>query len=194
MAMGFISVVSLVWAISLQKKLRSQTAIIPRKVYEVHLEGTKVLSDIDMKAIEQQARKQIATVAQDTADRLRQSLTTTADQVAARINDTIEASISQEFEKYNVSLEALREQSIDEFSKLQQELDNRRLQLTEQLDKKIAEEFTKRMDWFTIRLSDVVSSYLTESLGNEVDLGAQSAYITKVLEAHKDDIKKDVLA
>lgn len=193
-ALGFVSVASLLWAFSLDNKLRAKPAPPPHKVYEVHIEGTKVFSDLDMHAIEGHARAQIAHVAQDAADRLRQSLNNTTDQVAARVNDTIENSISQEFEKYQVSLEALREQSIEEFSKLQRELDERRIQLTEQLDKKIAEEFTKRMDQFDARLDDVVSSYLAEALGNQVDLGAQTAYIVKALEEHKDEIKKDVLA
>ncbi len=50
------------------------------------------------------------------------------------------------------------------------------------------------MDQFNTRLNDVVSSYLTECLGSQVDLGAQSTYIFAALEQHKADIKRDVLS
>jgi hypothetical protein len=43
-------------------------------------------------------------------------------------------------------------------------------------------------------MNDVVSSYIIESLGNRVDLGAQSAYIFDMLHEHKDEIKRDILS
>ena len=102
--------------------------------------------------------------------------------------------LSGEFEKYQVSLQALRDQSIAEFSKLQKELDTRRTQLTEHLDKVIQTEGEKRLGALDSRMNDVISSYLIESLGNQVDLGAQSAYIFETLEKHQDEIKKDILS
>jgi hypothetical protein len=37
-----------------------------------------------------------------------------------------------------------------------------------------------------------VVSFLIETLQHDIDLGAQSAYLTKVLEEHKDDFKQGV--
>ena len=42
------------------------------------------------------------------------------------------------------------------------------------------------------KLSDSVASFLLETLGHEVDLGAQQTYLTKMLEEHKDDFKRSL--
>lgn len=42
------------------------------------------------------------------------------------------------------------------------------------------------------KLTDAVTSLLIESLGNNIDLGAQGPYLTSLLEAHKDEIKNGV--
>lgn len=186
-----ISLASIIWALTLDGKLTKRPS---PKVYEVKIDADKIFSEEDMADIQEQTHKQLEDIADQAAVRLKQSLNNTVDQMAASLNDMTENTISQEFEKYQVSLEALREQSIEEFSKLQRELNSRKVQLTEQLDKKIFDEFTARMDQFNTKLSDVVVSYLAESLGNEVDLGAQTTYILQALEAHKEDMKKDILA
>lgn len=188
--MAIISLVSLLWAISLNNKLSRRPS---PKVYEVKVDSSKIFTDTDMEDIQEQAHKQLEGIAEQAASRLQQSLNNTVDGISARLSDMIETSLSQEFEKYQVSLEALREQSIEEFSKLQKELDTRRNQFSEQLDKKVVEEFKKRMELFDGRLNDVVSAYMIESLGDQVDLGAQTNYIISSLENHKAELKKDIL-
>jgi DNA anti-recombination protein RmuC len=185
------SIVGIIWAFSLNAKLQKRPQT---KVYEVRIDSSKIFTEKDTSDIQDQAHAQLKQVAEQAAVRLQQSLNNTVDQIGAHLNDMTESSLSQEFEKYQISLEALREQSIEEFSKLQRELESRRTQLSDQLDKKIIDEFNVRIDKFNGRLNDVVSSYLIDSLGSQVDLGAQETYIMKALEEHKDEIKKDILA
>jgi hypothetical protein len=40
------------------------------------------------------------------------------------------------------------------------------------------------------KLADGVASFLTETLQHNVDLGAQTAYLTAMLEEHKDELTK----
>jgi hypothetical protein len=115
------------------------------------------------------------------------------DQVSSNISDTLSTNLLAEFEKYQVTLSGLRDETIKQFGKIQEELDHRRLELMEHMDRQVAEEHTKRVEAFNARLGDVVTSYIAESLGDQVDLGAQTSYILKVLEAHKEDIKRDVI-
>ena len=152
------------------------------------------MSDIDIATVEKLARQQLAKAAGEASLRFKKSLDNTVDQMSVKIGDMASNSLSGEFEKYQISLQALRDQSIQEFSKLQKELDDRRTQLTEHLDKVIQTEGEKRLAALDTRMNDVVSSYLIESLGNQVDLGAQSAYIFETLEKHKEEIKKDILS
>ncbi len=42
------------------------------------------------------------------------------------------------------------------------------------------------------RLADAIGSFLTETLGKNIDLGAQTAYLTDMLEQHKDELKQEV--
>jgi hypothetical protein len=83
---------------------------------------------------------------------------------------------------------------IREFSDLQKQLDERKVQLGVELEAAVRKDREERMDAFNMRLADVVSSYIVETLDKGVDLGAQSAYILHTLEQHKEDIKKDVLS
>ena len=189
--MALINAVSLVWAFYLDHKLRNRP--VPKN-YDVHVEGTKVFSDTDLTQVEQMAEQQFATVVQESATRLQQSLNGSIDQLSAKITSSAETTANSELEKYKVTLETLQTQSVQEFSKLQEELNTKRTELITALEQQIAGEREKRIDDFNARLGDVMSSYLAESLGNNVDLGAQSVYIIQMLETHKEDIKRDVLS
>ncbi|HKX24602.1 MAG TPA: hypothetical protein VJM46_05160 [Candidatus Saccharimonadales bacterium] len=182
---------SLVWAISLNKQLNERPN---PKVYEVKVDAHQVLADVDMTDIERLTKQQLGKVASEAGARFKDSMDHAVDGLSVRISDMANNSLTGEFEKYQVSLQALRDQSIQEFSKLQAELDTRRTQLTEHLDKIIQAEGEKRFASLDERMNDVVASYLIESLGNQVDLGAQSAYIFETLHKHKDEIKRDILS
>lgn len=190
-AMVVINAFSLIWAMKLNRQLQSRPA---PKVYEVKVDAGKVLADIDMTEVENLAKQQLTKVASEAGARFKESLDNAVDQLSVHISDMANNSLVGEFEKYQVSLQALRDQSIQEFSKLQKELDDRRTQLTEHLDKIIQAEGEKRLGTFDDRMNDVISSYLIESLGTQVDLGAQSAYIFETLQKHKDEIKRDILS
>lgn len=190
-AMVVINAISLLWAMRLNHQLHERPS---PKVYEVKVDAGKVLADVDMSEIEKLTKQQLAKVANEAGARFKESLNNAVDGLSVHISDMASNELTGEFEKYQVSLQALRDQSIQEFSKLQKELDERRTQLTEHLDKVIQEEGEKRLGSLDERMNDVVSSYIIESLGNQVDLGAQSAYIFDTLHQHKDEIKRDILS
>jgi hypothetical protein len=190
-AMLAISVFSLMWAMRLNDELRRRPA---PKVYEIKVDAAQLLAEVDVSEIEKLTKQQLSHVASNASVKLKKSLDSTVDQLSVQISDMANSSVSQEFEKYQISLQALRDQSIQEFGKLQKELDDRRTQLTEHLDHIIQAEGEKRLAALDTRMNDVISSYLIESLGNQVDLGAQSAYIFETLGKHKDEIKRDILA
>jgi predicted HicB family RNase H-like nuclease len=186
-----INLAALTWASFQDRKARAKPQ---PKIYEIHLEGTKVFSDVDLAEIQKAAKEQLHSAAEDAAQRLQKSLNNSVDQVAADINDRLSTDLIAEFEKYQVSLGALRDQTIEQFSKIQSELDHRRLELIEHVDRQVAAEQEKRLAHFNERINDVVTSYITESLGSNVDLGAQTDYILQALEANKEQIKKDILS
>ena len=60
------------------------------------------------------------------------------------------------------------------------------------LQKEMSEKKAFLAQQIDTRLADAIGSFLTETLGKNIDLGAQSAYLTAMLEAHKDELKQEV--
>jgi hypothetical protein len=189
--MAAISAISLAWAFYLDGKLRNRPS---PKNFEVHIEGTKIFSDEDMAAAGEEARAGLHQVVVKSSEMLQASLAATISGLNKKTEEMATITLSQEFEKYQASFAALREETIKEFNDLQKQLEQRRADLTVELEDLVAKDREERVDAFNARIGDVVSSYLVEALDKGVDLGAQSKYIIHTLEAHKDDIKKDILA
>ena len=176
----------------LEKRIR-QRQLTTSNNYDVHVEGAQLLSEMDMDLVSKELHKQLTMVGEKAAKRLQESLNNTVDRLASALDEQTGSQLSQEFEKYEVSLQALRDQSIAEFDKLQKELSARKAELLQHMEDQLAEEKTKRVAALNDQIGDVVASYLVETLGDQVDLGAQSTYIFAALEQHKDDIKRDIL-
>lgn len=74
--------------------------------------------------------------------------------------------------------------------KHQQAHEKKRAELESQLEQEIAarrEHYLKRID---TNFSETIAAFLTETLGHDVDLGAQKQYLLSVLEEHKEELKK----
>jgi F0F1-type ATP synthase membrane subunit b/b' len=122
--------------------------------------------------------------------------------------------VGNEMERYRLQLEAVRKQAEsalhgaqDDIQKHQDQLkatveEERaalRAKLREEVEaekqRKVAEiqtakdELLRRMD---TRLADAVASFLVDTLGHDVDLGAQNKYLLAMLEEHKDDLKREL--
>ncbi|MFZ1812343.1 MAG: hypothetical protein WAU02_02335 [Candidatus Saccharimonadales bacterium] len=69
-------------------------------------------------------------------------------------------------------------------------------QLYNQFETKLQEEMAAKKQFLATqldtKLADAIGSFLTETLGKNIDLGAQSAYLTTMLEQHKDELKQEV--
>lgn len=188
--MALVNAATLFWAMYLDRRLRGRP--VP-KHYDVHVEGTKVFNEADLTEVQKRADAQLMHAIEIASQRLEQSVNAGVDQLAAHVNDVASDSIRQEFDKYQASLRALNNQTVEQFAQIQTDLQKQRAELLQQLQTEVAKERERRLANFDERINDVVSSYLAETLGARVDLGAQSAYIFEQLEKHKEDIKRDIL-
>ncbi len=188
--MALVNAATLFWAMYLDRRLRGRP--VP-KHYDVHVEGTKVFSETDLSEVQKRADAQLMHAIEIASQRLEKSVSAGVDQLAAHVNDVASDSIRQEFDKYQASLRALNNQTVEQFAQIQTDLQKQRAELLQQLQTEVTKERERRLSSFNERINDVVSSYLAETLGARVDLGAQSAYIFERLEKHKDDIKRDIL-
>ena len=189
--MTVITVTSLVWVFYLSGALKNRPS---PKHYQIAVESSKVFSPEDLVTISKEARESMHVVVDKAAGELSSSLSATIASLTTKTEDMAKITLAQEFEKYQTSLGALRDETIKEFGDLQQQLDKRRQELTEDMEANVLKDREARMEAFNARLGDVVSSYLVETLDKGVDLGAQAGYVVRMLETHKDEIKKDVLS
>lgn len=65
-------------------------------------------------------------------------------------------------------------------------------ELEQQLEAEMAKQRAVYQAAIDTKLSDAVVSFLSEALGQHVDLGAQTPYLMQQLEAHKDELKQEL--
>jgi len=108
----------------------------------------------------------------------------------SRLTTTV---IEEELEAYQKTLEEVRKVATQAMEQIHQAVEHQRTELRQGMEAELAEEKKRLAEKFETKLGDVVASYIAESLGSGVDLGSQMQFILSSLEAHKEDIRKDLL-
>ena len=118
------------------------------------------------------------------------------DYTSAHINKQIEImgneTVSKQIEQYIVKLAALQKQTEDQLLGSNQELTKYQDELRQKVTEEVATEKKTLIKQLDSKLSDAVQSFLIETLQHDVDLGAQSAYLTSMLEEHKAELIKGI--
>ncbi len=148
------------------------------------------------------------------ANDLQHDLEKTAGQLNSVLQKIGAEVVGNEMERYRLQLDEIRQQAAsaigtaqDEINKHQEDLKAKLAQEHDEARAKLAEELAAEkqrvlqdvvaekqqlLAQIDAKLADAVGSFLLESLGHNVDLGAQTAYLTAQLEEHKDDFKRSV--
>lgn len=119
---------------------------------------------------------------------LKGTSTRLSEQVSRLTTDVIE----EELAAYHKTLEEVRQTAVEAMDKIRAAVEQQRIELREGMEADLAAERAKLSAKFDTKMGDIVASYIAESLGGGVDLGAQMQYITSSLEAHKEELKKDL--
>lgn len=119
-----------------------------------------------------------------------QATSTKLSEQVSRLTTTV---IEEELEAYQKTLEQVRQVATQAMEQIHQAVEHQRVELRQGMEAELAEEKKHLAAKFDAKMGDVVSSYISESLGSGVDLGAQMQFILTSLEAHKDEIRKDLL-
>jgi predicted nucleic acid-binding Zn-ribbon protein len=128
----------------------------------------------------------------NTASRLQQDLAGTADKMNKLVEQLGTVVIGNELEHYRTELIQLRKQAEVSLGKVSEEVAAHQADLKAQLAKEIEVEKQMLVQQIDTKLGDAVAAFLLETLQHNVDLGAQKAYLTSMLEEHKADFKKEV--
>lgn len=137
------------------------------------------------------------------ATELQHDLQTTALQLNKQLEKIGNQILNREMERYQASLDQLRTQAEvtmngaqEEIAKhqadLKAKLTERQAELEASMAEQVAADQQQLIQQIDTKLADAVASFLTETLQHNVDLGAQSAYLTAMLEEHKAELTKGV--
>lgn len=119
-----------------------------------------------------------------------QNTSTKLSEQVSRLTTTV---IEEELEAYQQTLEQVRQSATQAMDQIHDAVERQRVELRQGMEADLAAEKQLLADKFDAKIGDVVSSYISESLGSGVDLGAQMQFILTSLESHKDEIRKDLL-
>ena len=113
--------------------------------------------------------------------------------LSGQTEQTISAA-NQDIEAYKQALRAkldtLYRQADTAISDASSEIVAHTNELKQQLSKEVAAEKQQLIQQFETRLADAVTSFLVETLGHNIDLGAQTSYLSAMLDEHKDELVK----
>lgn len=149
------------------------------------------------------AQAQYQSVLDEAAKELQRDLKATSTALSAQLDKLGSDIVAEEMKQYRTSLDKLRESTTSTLTgaqaaiaehqaELEKTYVERKAALEAQLATDMAAEKTQLMAQLDTKLADAVSAFLIETLQHNVDLGAQSAYLTAQLEAHKDDFKREI--
>lgn len=100
--------------------------------------------------------------------------------------------VTTETERFHTILQDLRAQAETIVSNAQTEISGHQTEIKAKLTESMDAEKQRLITQIDTKLADAVASFLTETLQHNVDLGAQSAYLTSLLEEHKDELIKGI--
>lgn len=147
----------------------------------------------------EQSQNKFQAVLDRSANELEHDLNIVIERIDKQIEKFSTEIVNDETKRYRDSLDKLRKQTESamlnaevEIAKhqvaIEEKLATRQQELTAKLEEEITAEKNRRIEQINSSLSDAVASFLIETLGHEVDLGAQNDYLIKMLESNKAEL------
>lgn len=118
------------------------------------------------------------------------------DDTSVRLNKLVEHMgaeiVGNELERYRKELLELRQKAEADMAGIRDEVAKHREEIEAKMAQEVEAEKLRLIKQIDTKLADAVASFLLDTLQHNVDLGAQSAYLTSLLEEHKADFSKEV--
>ncbi|HSX48331.1 MAG TPA: hypothetical protein VLF41_02410 [Candidatus Nanoarchaeia archaeon] len=195
-ALTLINLATLGWVALLQKKLRQDNQAVSstqKDLNQLKQEAHNVMLAETLIELESSANQSIQGIFDKAAAEFTTSLQKASAQITEQMQTGASQLVQQELEQYKETLGNLREAASGALGQINDALEKQKATLTADLEVEVKKQQQVLIEKFENKISDVVSAYLVESLGNDVDLGAQSQYLFKMLEEHKGELKQEIL-
>ncbi|HSH31643.1 MAG TPA: hypothetical protein VK963_03185, partial [Candidatus Saccharimonadales bacterium] len=119
-------------------------------------------------------------------------------ETSGRINHQLEALstkvITEQLGEYQKTLVEMRQTAIASVGQIQAAIEEQRARLEQDINQDLEAQKQRLVAKLDQKIGDIVAAYMVEALGSQVDLGAQSQYLFKTLEANKAELKQDILS
>lgn len=164
---------------------------------------TADLGDVARAHLMQEAQARFKAILENAAGDLQDDLHTTSNDISTQLSSLGKEIVDFEMKKYTESLEMLRKTTEESVGlaaasaakhqgELEKVLGERRKELEAALQQDIAAEKQRLVAELDNKLAGAVTAFLVETLGHNVDLGAQSTYLAEQLVAHKAELIKEL--
>ncbi len=140
----------------------------------------------------QDAQKKFQTMLDQSALELQKDLGDTAKGLTDQLHNIGAKIVNDELEQYKNALRDMHVQADQAINGGRKDIEAYQQEMKTKLANEMTAEKERLISQIDTKLSDAVVSFLIETLQHDVDLGAQSAYLTKMLDEHKDEFKKGV--
>ncbi|HEX5744231.1 MAG TPA: hypothetical protein VFX84_02160 [Candidatus Saccharimonadales bacterium] len=142
----------------------------------------------------QEAEDKFKAIIEESAGKLNKELGITSERIGKSVSQMGADMVAKELEHYRAELEKLRRKAEEDMGGVHNELSKHSEELKVIKAKELEEEKQRLLKQIDTKLADAVASFLIETMQHNVDLGAQTAYLTAVLEEHKADFARQVSA
>ncbi len=156
------------------------------------IQPTVELSSEFKKHLLEQTEKDYQAALAQASGQFDQDLASTSQTINGQILRFSTELLASELEQYRTGLVKVREDAIAGMGKVSDEIEKQRQALLDAAAGEVEAEKKRLVDLIDSKLGDAVGAFLIETLGHNVDLGAQSAYLTAMLEEHKEELKQEV--
>jgi exonuclease VII large subunit len=163
----------------------------PVKVEKPVVQTTHLPPEVKEKLLEK-AQDDFKAVLDKSADELQADLTKTATELNAQLEKLGASVVTSETQRYQTMLEALRTQAETVITTAQADISDHQTDLKSKLTANVTAEQQRLIAQIDTKLADAVSSFLTETLQHNIDLGAQTPYMIATLEEHKAELIKGI--
>lgn len=138
------------------------------------------------------AQADFEAILKHSAVELQDDLKATAQQLNTELQKLGSSVARSETERYQKMLENLRVDTETISAGAQAEIAKHQTELNSRLEQEVAAEKDRLIAAIDTGLADAVASFLIETMGHNVDIGAQQSYLISMLEEHKEELVKGI--
>ena len=161
------------------------------KVVSPHPANEVIPKEIKQRLIEESEEK-YRHILDQSSTRLTKELDETVERINKTVKNLAADIITKELEGFEKLFQDYKDKADKELEGTKAQTDQYHNELKLKLDEEAKQERQRLHELIDNKLADVVMSFLLEAMQHEVDLGAQTDYLMKQLEDHKEEFKQAV--